>query len=224
MMTGNSISEGLWPKAILGGQESILASPNNWKPMKNCYSVNDKSEVFMKLRVSLILTMFLASIAWQRIVPTSAVFGDVPTGHLHKLAIDYVQATGIVSGYPDATYQPDRLLNRAEFTKIIVESRSSRLEIDNCRAAEGFYKRSLFSDVASAVWYEKYVCVGRTNDIIGGYPDGTFRGEQTINYAEAAKIIVNSYGLRVASRDPWFAPFLEKLTELNALPPSLSTT
>src|SRR5690606_12712850 len=145
-------------------------------------------------------------------------------GHLHKLAIDYVQSKGIVSGYPDGTYQPDRLLNRAEFTKIIVESRFSRLEIDNCLAAEGFYKRSLFSDVASAVWYEKYVCVGRTNDIIGGYPDGTFRGEQTINYAEAAKIIVNSYGLRVASRDPWFAPFLEKLTELNALPPSLSTT
>lgn len=162
--------------------------------------------------------VFFTSVAWQEVTTTSAVFGDVTLTHPYRAAIDYVQSKGIVSGYPDGTYQPDRLLNRAEFTKIIVESRFSRLEIDNCIASEGFYKRSLFSDVASAVWFEKYVCVGKMNNIIGGYPDGTFRGEQTINYAEAAKILVNSYGLEVGARDPWFVPFLEKMNVLKALP------
>jgi hypothetical protein len=178
----------------------------------------------MKKRISMLALVFFTSVAWQEVTTTSAVFGDVSLTHPYRAAIDYVQSKKIVSGYPDGTYQPDRLLNRAEFTKIIVESRFSRLEIDNCIASEGFYKRSIFSDVASAVWYEKYVCVGKMNNIIGGYPDGTFRGEQTINYAEAAKILVNSYGLEVGTGEPWFAPFLEKMTALNALPLSVDAS
>ncbi|MGE3279225.1 MAG: S-layer homology domain-containing protein [Candidatus Altimarinota bacterium] len=176
----------------------------------------------MSKRIALFLATFLLCFTWQKIASTSAAFSDVPSNHPNKSAIDFVQSQGIVSGYPDGTYQPERLLNRAEFTKIIVESRFTNVEIENCVASEGFYKRAIFSDVEPAVWFEKYVCVAKKNKIIDGYPDGSFKPVQTINFAEAAKIVTNSYGLSVGTGDPWFAPFVGKLNALNAVPATIA--
>jgi len=176
----------------------------------------------MTKRISLFLLVFIFNLGWHYAQTTLAAFSDVPFNHPNKTAIDYVQLQGIVSGYPDGTYQPDRLLNRAEFTKIIIESRYTKVEIENCVASEGFYKRAIFSDVAPGVWFEKYVCVAKKYGVIDGYPDGTFRPVQTINFAEAAKIVVNSYGLSVGTGDPWFAPFLNKLANLNAVPGTIA--
>jgi uncharacterized protein YkwD len=152
-----------------------------------------------------------------------AAFSDVPGGHPYKSSIDFVQQQGIVSGYADGTYQPERILNRAEFTKIIIESRFDENTINSCVNRGGFYEKALFNDVEPGVWFEKYVCVAKKEGIIQGYSDGTFRPIQTIIFAEAAKIAIESYGLSVGVGDPWFAPYLDKLKTLDAVPPSLAS-
>lgn len=172
--------------------------------------------------LALVLSVsFLASLL--HISESIAAFSDVPSSHQFKSSIDFVQQKGIVSGYADGTYQPERILNRAEFTKIIIESRFDANTIDSCVNRGGFYETALFTDVEPGVWFEKYVCVAKKEGIIKGYDDGTFRPIQTIIFAEAAKIATESYGLSVGTGDPWFAPYLSKLQSLNATPNTLAS-
>lgn len=45
-----------------------------------------------------------------------------------------------------------------------------------------------FSDVDDSKWYEPFVCAMADRGILNGYPDGTFRPENTITRAETATI------------------------------------
>ncbi len=172
--------------------------------------------------LALFLTVSLL-VPLLQISESLAAFSDVPSSHPYSASIDFVQQQGIVSGYADGTYQPERILNRAEFTKIIIESRYDENTINACVNRGGFYEKSLFTDVEPGVWFEKYVCVAKKEGIIQGYSDGTFRPIQTIIFAEAAKIAIESYGLSVGTGEPWFSPYLDKLESLDAVPPSLAS-
>lgn len=176
----------------------------------------------LKRLAILVLSVFLLG-AFLHSTEGLAAFQDVPSSHQFNSAINYVQQEGIVSGYPDGTYQPDRILNRAEFTKIIIESRFDENTINSCLNRGGFYDQALFNDVEPGVWFEKYVCVAKQQGIIQGYDDGSFRPIQTIIFAEAAKIASESYGLRVGSGEPWFEPYLTRLASLDAVPSTLSS-
>lgn len=76
----------------------------------------------------LILTLLLLSLK-----PTYAAFSDVPTEHIYKDAINYVQEQGIVNGYSDGTFRPDNPITRGEFTKIIVNTTYPQDDIVNCK-------------------------------------------------------------------------------------------
>lgn len=119
--------------------------------------------------------LFLPSLAF-------ASFSDVPSNHPNADAINYVQAQGIVSGYPDGTFKPYLSINRAEFTKIIIGSNFNEQALRLC---QGFG----FSDTSTDAWYTPYVCLAAQHHIIAGYPDGTFRPNTPISFAEAAKIV-----------------------------------
>jgi|GEM_PF-3737598 len=47
-------------------------------------------------------------------------FQDVPTDHWAFQYIEELVECGVISGYPDGTYQPDRIVSREEFAKIMV--------------------------------------------------------------------------------------------------------
>lgn len=177
----------------------------------------------MKKPLLVLTTIILFFLISSPLFAQEKPFSDVPDGHQFKAAIDYVKSQKIVNGYPDGTYQPERILNRAEFTKIIMASRFSKALINGCIAGNKYYKTQVFSDVPHKEWFENFVCVAKTEGIIGGYSDGTFKPTNTINFAEASKITVKSYGLKVAAQgDPWFAPFLAKLEENQAVPDTLA--
>ncbi len=140
-------------------------------------------------------------------------FGDVPSTHPNSAAIQYVQTQQIVEGYPDGSFRPDDLMNRAEFTKIITEA-----YYPGQAAGSG-----CFPDVGTE-WFAKYVCFDKAHSIIAGYPDGKFRPADTINFAEIAKILVNVKGLLVTQDlNFWYKPYVEKLAELHAIPSSITS-
>lgn len=155
-------------------------------------------------------------------------FFDVPKTYSYAHAIAYVKDEGIVSGYPDGTFRPERFINRAEFTKIIVEARFSHEEIEQCDTSEVG-----LSDVSPHAWYAKYVCLAKEKGIISGYPDGTFKPVAPINFAEAAKVLVtafgfdvpretggyyNEYGTWMEGDYPWYWPYLDVLERKNTIP------
>jgi hypothetical protein len=88
---------------------------------------------------------------------------------------------------------------------------------------------SLFTDVtytfgstAQPVWYLDYVCIGKLNNIISGYPDGSFKPDKNINFVEAAKIITKGLGGDVAVSDPWYKGYVEKLADNGAIPTTIT--
>jgi len=145
-----------------------------------------------------------------------AEFSDVTESNPFYEAINYVQAEGIVDGHPDGTYKSLDPINRAAFTKIIIEAQFTDQEIESCGNAD-------FPDVEAGIWYDKYVCVAQKNDVIDGYEDGTFQASNEINLAEAAKIIVKAFDYQTQENAVWFMPYITILEGKNAIPTTFTS-
>lgn len=148
-----------------------------------------------------------------------ASFDDVPSAHPYFSAINYVQSEGIVNGYPDGTFKPNQTINRAEFLKILLETVLTQDLIDGCELT----RERLFSDVVRNDWFAKYACTGKEAGVVSGYEDGSFRPGKPINFAEAAKILTNSFGLSLGLGTQWYEPFIKALETKKAVPPSVSS-
>ncbi|MBD3360700.1 hypothetical protein GF366_02760 [Candidatus Peregrinibacteria bacterium] len=168
-----------------------------------------------KIFLSVVSALFLSPAVF-------ASFSDVPTTHTYYDSINYVQSEGIVDGYPDGTYRPDNLINRAEFTKIVIGTAFygylyyGENPLSECSSSD-------FPDVPKDEWFYMYVCIADNKGIIDGYPDGTFKPAGNINFAEAAKIIVNALPEYEAGQTggEWFTPFVSVLEANDAVPPTV---
>jgi hypothetical protein len=133
--------------------------------------------------------------------------------HDYWQAINYLNQHGIASGYDDDTFRPNQLINRAEFTKIIIESRFSDEQI---------FGANCFSDVANE-WFAKYVCTAKREGIIDGYSDGTFRPSANINFVEAAKIIAPTTWTTNLPDQLWYYPHVKILSDNYNIPSSIQS-
>jgi len=111
----------------------------------------------------------------------AASFPDVPAHHPNAAAIDYLTTEGVIGGYPDGTFRPDQPVNRAEALKIILLG--SGISMLQTSVGE-------FPDVPGEAWFADFVATARMRDIVAGYPDGSFRPEQTVNLVESLKIVL----------------------------------
>lgn len=158
-------------------------------------------------------------------VASASPFTDVGPNHLNSEAIGYVQEQGIVSGYPDGSFRPNAIINRAEFTKIIVAATVSEREIQSCTMGTdkltGYVK-----DIPSNSWFTPYICTALEYEYVYGYPDGTFRPADEINFVEAAKILAVAYGFSNPSYSDkdtgiWYRPYVTQLEAYKAIPMSI---
>lgn len=111
--------------------------------------------------------------------------------HIYEEAIEYLYDAGIIDGYPDGTFKPDKTINRAELLKIIIESNYN----ENDYAS--YEDISCFPDVAGNLWFSKYVCYAKSRGIVEGYPDGTFKSAREVNLIESLKIMYEGIGMAV---------------------------
>ena len=122
-------------------------------------------------------------------VSTPASFADVPENSPHFAAVEYLKAKGVINGYPDGTFQPDRAINRAESLKVLLLGTATSLDSS---------QKISFTDVSSNDWFYFYVRRAFELKIVEGYPDGKFKPENTINLAESLKVILLSFKADVA--------------------------
>ncbi len=68
-----------------------------------------------------------------------------------------------------------------------------------------------FGDVPREAWYYADVERLRAAGVVNGYPDGTFRPDAAVSYAEAMKMVLLAAGNSVAQGEgaAWYAPYLE---------------
>lgn len=153
---------------------------------------------------SIFLTIFLAQIGQISLVHALSSFSDIST-YKYRQSIEELMRRVVVQGYADRTFKPEQQINRAEFLKIILESK--KLSFDTTQ-------KNCFTDVKEQ-WFAKYVCFALSQKLIEGYPDGLFRPEKNINYVEALKILYKNYGKqgKVDAKSYWFSPYFEDIKE-----------
>ncbi|MBD3360401.1 SH3 domain-containing protein [Candidatus Peregrinibacteria bacterium] len=134
------------------------------------------------------------------------------SGHIYEDAIWYIYENGIVDGYPDGSYKPNTTINRAELLKIIVEAVYENDEFNS------YQNENCFSDVPPGEWFTNYVCFGKAMGIVEGYGDGTFRPAREINFVEALKIAMNTFGYDYEETDPWYKGFVDTASKNNFIP------
>ena len=89
-----------------------------------------------------------------------------------------------VEGYEDGTVKPEGKITRAETATMIYRL----LTVD--RRDEVFTDQNNYSDVNKPDWYNKAVSSMTKGEYINGYPDGTFKGGNSITRAEFVTILV----------------------------------
>lgn len=111
-------------------------------------------------------------------------FDDVEETTPYGDAIAYVYEENIVEGYDDGDYKPENSINRAEFTKILMEAKYP---------GESTTTEGCFSDVPDNEWFTPSICTAKERGIVSGYDDETYKPSQNINVAEALKITLEVY-------------------------------
>jgi hypothetical protein len=134
------------------------------------------------LALVLTLTMVLGTFTFAAAAPEDVVGTDCEDAVARLMALD------IISGFPDGTYKPDEPVTRAQFAKIIV----SALGVGE--AANYAAGATKFADVPADHWATGYINVAVDMGVIAGYPDGTFKPENQVTFAEAIKMIVAGLG------------------------------
>lgn len=78
-----------------------------------------------------------------------------------------------------------------------------------------------FPDIGGDTWFSKYVCFAKAKSILAGYPDGSFKPANTINFVESAAIIVQAFGLNNTPGEPWYKSYVDELAAHSSIPLSI---
>lgn len=178
--------------------------------------------------LSIIGSMAIAGTAFAEDAAFSQkAFTDVSVNSPYYEGIEYLRTQNVLKGYLDGTFKPLTRINRAEFVMFVVNplilDTNNMSDCKRASLAEGA-TTVFFPDVAYDAWYSTQVCYAKTKHLIDGYPDGTYRPAENINFAEAAKIISNVFSLQVEAGDTgefWYRPYVQRLSDLHAIPTSI---
>lgn len=110
-------------------------------------------------------------------VETTVSFTDVAADAWYATAVNALASLEIVNGVGDDRFSPERTITRAEFTTMAMRFCDEIPDGEN-----------IFSDVDQEDWFYEYVVGSIQYGWINGYPDGTFRPNDTISRAEVTTI------------------------------------
>lgn len=146
------------------GYEDGTVKPNN------ALTRAEASAIFFRL---------LTDEARQKFWATSNPYPDVTGKDWINVAVSTLTNAGILEGYEDGLFHPERNITRAELAAIL-----ARFD-----ATFGDFKPTeTFKDIKGH-WAEKYISHDATRGWILGFADGTFRPDQNISRAQTVAMI-----------------------------------
>jgi hypothetical protein len=155
------------------------------------------------LSLVLVIAMVLSSFSFAFAANFEDVEGD------YEDAINTLVALGVVTGYEDGTFKPERVVTRAEMAKLIVEI----LGYGDLVAGS----KSNFADTQGH-WADPWIALAAGRGLVIGTGDGNFTPDRTVSYDEAITMIVRALGYSDNSNElagmTWPTNFKVKAAEL----------
>jgi hypothetical protein len=162
-----------------------------------------------KLIVFLVLAAFMFTIVGSA---SAATFSDVTGTTTEGAAIYKLNSLGIIDGYPDGTFGPEKTITRAEFAKIAVYMAGLQAVANGMQGTP-----SSFKDVSSDFWGNGWINVAAAQGFVKGYPDGTFKPQAQITQAEVITVQLRILGYNDNLPGNWPADYIGKAANLGIL-------
>ena len=109
----------------------------------------------------------------------SRAFTDLKSGAWYHEAVDFVLRNGLMNGYGDHSFKPDRTLTRAQFAQILYNK-------EGRPAAAG---GAPFTDVPDGAWCAPAIAWAAERGIAGGYGGGLFGPDDAITREQLAVML-----------------------------------
>ncbi|MFC1732429.1 sortase [candidate division KSB1 bacterium] len=124
-------------------------------------------------------------------------FTDVASNHKSYQAISVLSDLGVVNGYDNGSFQPDKIITRAEAVKLLIASTKPQDFVQDVVRDINQHGQSFvpFNDVDIADWHTPYVVLAKQYGMANGFPDGSFRPFNNISFAEGLKVIMEAYNV-----------------------------
>ena len=139
--------------------------------------VSDTEYTFSMPRSDVTVSASFRAISHEDNCP-SADYTDVDTGAWYHEAIDFAIENDLMNGVGDNLFNPDGNLSRAMMVRILWNMEDQPTNVSGS-----------YSDVVAGAWYEKAVLWATANNIVNGYPDGSFGPDNSITRQEMAAIL-----------------------------------
>ncbi len=120
---------------------------------------------------------------------TGCTLSDVQPGDWYYSAVSWATANGIIDGYDDNTFRPDKSITRQEMMAVMYRVANYMNADMEIRSTFRFSRIKDLSWVPS--WSETYIKWAMANAVITGYTDGSIQPGGTTTRAEAAQVVCN---------------------------------
>jgi hypothetical protein len=144
-----------------------------------------KHKSFFRKALAFAVAVAMLMPASEPVPSYAAGFSDI-SGHWAKDYINSAIGKGVVKGYTDGTFKPDKPVTRAEFASMVNKA------LGNTGSAS-----IAFNDVPSSEWYYSDISKAVAAAYVSGYSDNSFKPNSPITREEAAVMIsriVPGYG------------------------------
>lgn len=113
-------------------------------------------------------------------------YRDIDNSVWYSRYMMFLNHQSILLGYDQNELRPSQLVKRSEAVAMI----------GRALGYDGEKRSTRFKDVASGNSASGYIEAAAQNNILRGYPDGTFRPDEPVSRAEMAILIANAYDLQ----------------------------
>ncbi len=132
-------------------------------------------------------------------------FPDLPRTHKNYTAVSTLVEQGVIAGYEDGLFKPDREITRTEFCALM----SRILGFDK----ETYVMEEIpFTDVADGYWGEAYIAFCYNRGIINGMGNNEFWPASMVTLEQATKMAVCAMGLEEEAlkitADKWYLGYV----------------
>ncbi|WP_071393457.1 S-layer homology domain-containing protein [Bacillus tuaregi] len=122
-----------------------------------------------------------------------ATFSDLTEEHRFFDEMVYLEEEGIITGFPDGTFRPEGVVTRGAVAIMIGRA----LDLN------GEQRATKFTDVGPGQAASGYIASAVEKGIIQGYPDGTYKPNETVTRGQMAIFLSRAFELTVEVDAPF---------------------